>query len=186
MADDGSVHQHRLIGELRPDALRDELLHEVFAETVARSPTNIALICGETKLTYAELDRAAGKVAAWLHSRDLGRGSFVGLWMSRSSELHVVLLGILKSGAAYIPLDADAPADRVATSLGDCSAPVVIVDAYTAAEFAKSGIQLEMTQMVFAHELLVQGSDLTVPAPRVGGADPKDPAYAIYTSGRRV
>ncbi|MDA8230415.1 MAG: amino acid adenylation domain-containing protein [Magnetospirillum sp.] len=168
----------RLIGPRRPDHLRNETLHAIFAATAAASPDKVAIIFGSRRVAYGELAARSDAVAQALRARGLGRGSFIGLWLDRSIDLHVALLGILKAGAAYIPFDADTPVDRVAACLADCSAAAVLVDRTTA---ARAGTL--PAPMLFAGALAAE-----TPRPASGAAagmdsGSQDPAYAIYTSG---
>ncbi len=165
-----------LLGETRPDLIRDETLSALFRATVARTPDKVALslIGSDEALSYRELDRRSDLVAAALAARGIGRGEFVGLWFRRSIDLHVGLLGIVKTGAAFIPFDADIPADRVSVSLGDCGARVLLTHDAMAGRATGVGV-----------EVLPLEQCLTGPvgaAPR-DTAGPGDPAYAIYTSG---
>ncbi|HTH16305.1 MAG TPA: AMP-binding protein, partial [Magnetospirillum sp.] len=162
----------------RPDLLRDERLGEIFAATVARSPDAPAIVFAGETLSYAELDRRANRVANALRARGIGRGTFVGLWLSRSAELHVALLGILKSGAAYIPFDFDAPPERVAACMADCAGAAIIVDGATVAR--ADGLSAPTLPV---GRLLTENVSDQQPDPRADGATPDDPAYAIYTSG---
>ncbi|MGQ3075806.1 MAG: AMP-binding protein, partial [Ferrovibrionaceae bacterium] len=168
-----------LRGPVDPLLLRDELLAEIFAASARRRPDHPAIVFEGETISYAELDARADRVALALQARGIGRGQFVGLWMTRSADLHVGLLGILKSGAAYIPFDADAPADRIAECLEDCAAPAIVVDATTA---AKAGARLPAAMLALS-ELIAAGGDGVPADPRAAGATPQDPAYAIYTSG---
>lgn len=161
-----------------PQFLRDEMLAELFAATAARVPDATALIFGGDHLTYDQLERRANRVANALRARGIGRGSYVGLWMSRSADLHIALLGILKAGAAYIPFDFDAPPERVAACLNDCSARAVVVDGPTLAR--ADGLPCAVLPM---GRLLEESAVETAPPCRVDGATPDDPAYLIYTSG---
>ncbi len=165
-----------LAGGFHPDLLRDELLPELFAATAVRSPARTALVFGERRLSYGALASAAWRVANALRARGIGRGAFVGLWMERSADLHVALLGILAAGAAYIPFDADAPRERVAACLADCAAAAILVDDST---LARAG-DLPAAPLRLAE--LAAISD-RAPDLRAEGASPSDPAYAIYTSG---
>jgi len=173
-----------LLGADNPSLLRDELLSEIFAASVLRTPHAVAAKFGETALSYGELAARADQVAAALAAKGIGRGAFVGLWMSRSLDLHVALLGILRAGAAYIPFDIDAPAERVGECLGDCAAAAIIVDAVTA-----GGVEAPLpAEMLLLPALLarapgVSAPDLRAPDLRAIGANPADAAYAIYTSG---
>jgi non-ribosomal peptide synthetase-like protein len=161
-----------------PDLLRDELLPEIFAATAGRTPERKAAVFGGQSVTYAEMDAHANRVAQALRAAGIGRGSFVGLWMNRSLDLHVALLGILKSGAAYIPFDIGAPSDRVAACLSDCAAAAIIVDGEMG---AKPGV-LGVSKLDFT-ALLSAGASDEAPDLRAEGAGPADPAYVIYTSG---
>ena len=168
-----------LIGPRDPSLIRDETLWEIFSASVRVFPNTAAATFGDLTLTYAELSARAQAVARALAARGIGRGDFVGLWMSRSLDLHVALLGILASGAAYIPFDTEAPADRVAECLDDCAAKALIVDAFT---------MVGITGAMPSHTLILPTLEQSAPSgtspdPRAQGASSADPAYAIYTSG---
>ncbi|WP_241911621.1 Pls/PosA family non-ribosomal peptide synthetase [Telmatospirillum siberiense] len=165
-------------GSVESRLLRDELLSEIFAATVARAPQQIAAQFGERTLTYEALNRQAEGVAQTLRRQGIGRGCFVGLWMERSLDLHIALLGILKSGAAYLPFDADAPAERVRDCLADCGAKAIIVDAQTA-EYAGE----QPAACLRFEDCDTEPAIGTVPDPRSAGVLSADPAYVIYTSG---
>ncbi|MEP9380619.1 Pls/PosA family non-ribosomal peptide synthetase [Aquabacter sp. CN5-332] len=155
------------------------MLPEIFTASARRTPDHTAIVFGSERITYAELDARADGVARGLRARGVKPGQFVGLWMSRSLDLHVGLLGILKSGAAYIPFDVDAPPERIGECLSDCEAQVIVVDAVTAAKLDR---QLPAT----AISCLDLGAEGAAGAPldlRADGVTPADPAYAIYTSG---
>lgn len=159
--------------------IRDELLSEIFAASVARAPESTALVAGAERLTYAELDARSNRVAHALRARGAAPGQFVGLWMTRSLDLHVALLGILKSGAAYIPFDADAPPERIGECLADCEAHLVIIDTITGAKLDRP---LPATA-ISCLDLMAAGADGPAPDLRTDGVMPNHPAYAIYTSG---
>ena len=89
-------------------------LHELFEEQVDLYPDRVAVECESTQLTYRELDLSANQLARHLRSLGVGPDTCVAFWLPRSTDVYVALLGILKSGAAYVPLDAEYPADRVA------------------------------------------------------------------------
>ncbi|KAA0678158.1 amino acid adenylation domain-containing protein [Roseomonas genomospecies 6] len=159
-----------------PDLLRDELLSDIFAETARRVPERTAILFDGRRVSYAELEVRANRVANALRARGYGPGCFVGLWMTRSLDLHVALLGILKAGAAYLPFDADTPVDRVSLSLADCSAPAILVDAVTGSKAA--GLDVPALRLED-----LASNDERVPDLRAGGVTRDHPAYAIYTSG---
>ena len=113
-------------GGALPAFCRDELLHEIFERQAARTPDNVAVIDGARALTYRELDRRSNQLAHLLRAHGIGRGSFVGILVGRSIEAYVAILGSLKSGAAYVPLDPEYPADRVAFILNDCGVELLL------------------------------------------------------------
>ncbi len=166
-----------LTGPARPDILRDESLVDIFRETAAKmgGKTALALIASSEKLSYAELDRRSDQVAAALIGRGIKPGEFVGLWLRRSLDLHVALIGILKAGAAYIPFDVEAPPDRVASCMADCGSRLLVSHDAMAAETAKSGQPTATLATLLAEGANAPASHLIV--------SPDTPAYAIYTSG---
>ena len=164
-----------LKGESRPEFLRDETLVDVFQATVQRTPgaDAVSAIGSDVSLCYAELDRRSNQVASALAAIGVGRGHRVGLWFRRSPDIHVAMLGTLKSGATFIPFDADAPVDRVARCLADCGAGLLLTHA--AMGPAPGGLDVE----VLGLGLLLDGANGEAPVrPR-----PDDAAYIIYTSG---
>ena len=170
--------QHSILrGEIQPAFMRDETLAEIFRATAARLPQKAALkLLGSIDaLTYRELDESSDRVAAALVARGIGPGDFVGLWFRRSLDLHVGLIGIVKSGAAFIPFDADVPPDRVATSLADCGARAVLT--HDAIGSKANDLGVETLRLETCLKAPVQGAV----SPRRPAPD--DAAYAIYTSG---
>jgi len=106
---------------------RDKTVHQVFSEQAARAPHAVAVVYGEQCLTYADLERQSNQLARFLAATGLvERETFVGLMMDRSLKMVVALLGILKVGAAYVPLETDLPFQRVKYMLLDTCAPLLI------------------------------------------------------------
>jgi nonribosomal peptide synthetase CepB len=99
---------------------------ELLARRVRHAPEAVAVVDGERALTYAELDTAAGRLAGYLAEAGVRRGDRVAVVMERSAELLVALLGVWRAGAAYVPVDTDYPAERVAFLLAD-SAPAAVL-----------------------------------------------------------
>ena len=151
-------------------------LHEIFAAQAARSPDRVAVTGGGQELTYRRLDDRAAALAARLRAAGAGPGSLVGLCADRSPELIVGLIGILKAGAAYVPVDPDYPADRIAFMLRDSAVEAIVSVARVRDRLGDAP----------APVLLV---DETPAAPEAGPATPATPAteddlaYVIYTSG---
>ncbi|MGX1316330.1 amino acid adenylation domain-containing protein [Streptomyces calvus] len=167
--------------EQRRLTARDDTVHPVppatlaslFARQAARTPDATALCFEDVTLTYAELDRRAEALARRLRARGAGPERFVAVAVPRSAELVVALLGVLKSGAAYLPVDLDYPADRVAFVLGDSGARTVVTTTEAAGRLPGTpGLR----------HLLVD-ADEDVPDVPARPAGPDHPAYLIHTSG---
>ncbi|WOJ89091.1 Pls/PosA family non-ribosomal peptide synthetase [Methylocapsa polymorpha] len=173
-ADSGAV----LLGPARPDLIRDELLCELFAATVAARPSAIAMATQEGKLTYAEVDAKAEALARGLIRKGLRPGRVAGLWMARGHELLIAQIAIAKTGGAWLPFDADAPVERISVCLGDAEALGIVTSAALAPKLAG----LAPCPAWTAQDLIDAADDSRVDA-RALGARPEDPAYLIYTSG---
>jgi natural product biosynthesis luciferase-like monooxygenase protein len=104
----------------------DASVHELFEQQVRRTPHAVALVCGDQQRTYDELNRAANQLAR--HLRNLGAGPevLVGICVERSIDLLTGVYGILKAGAAYVPLDPAYPADRLALMVEDARCPILL------------------------------------------------------------
>ncbi len=103
-------------------------LVELFEAQARRRPTHTAVVDRDTSLDYATLDHRANHLAHALVARSVRPGDVVGLHAKRSCDLAVGILGILKAGAAYLPLDPGQPAERLATMVEDAACPVVLSD----------------------------------------------------------
>ncbi len=167
-----------LRGQPRPDLLRDELLAEIFAATAASLPDAPALRTRDGVLTYRQADERATALARGLIARGLGPRRVAGLWMERGVDLLVAQIAIAKTGSAWLPFDADAPADRVATCLADAEATLIVTSEAFATRFAAG---LPCPAVTAAGLADVSGTDVV--DARGLGAAPDDPAYLIYTSG---
>ena len=173
-----SISLSVLRGPVRPDLLRDELLAEIFASTVAAGPNAIAMATMERKLTYAQVDQEATALARGLVRRGVGPGDVVGLWGPRGPELLISQIAIAKTGAAWLPFDADAPVERIEICLRDCEAKALLTSEAFAAK-AKTGVSAE----IVTEADLIDPRDASAVDARKNGATPNHPAYMIYTSG---
>jgi amino acid adenylation domain-containing protein len=108
------------------DYPRDKCVHELFEEQVERSPDAVAVVFENQQLTYRELNERANQLARHLRKLGAGRETLVGICMERSLEMVVGLLGILKAGAAYVPLNPSYPNERLAFMLQDTRAHVLL------------------------------------------------------------
>ncbi|MBC3413316.1 amino acid adenylation domain-containing protein, partial [Pseudomonas sp. SWRI51] len=151
-------------------------VHQLFEDQVLRAPDAVAVVFGDTTLSYAELDARANRLAHLLRAHGAGADSLVGISVLRSVEMVVGLMAILKAGAAYVPLDPEYPQERLAYMIED------------------SGIGLLLTQQALQGQLPVPTGvqclaldglaldDQPDTAP-VLSIDPQQLAYVIYTSG---
>ncbi|MET9594748.1 amino acid adenylation domain-containing protein [Streptomyces sp. NPDC006516] len=183
----------RLVGDWggaarTPAPVESVSLPERFAAAAAAHPGNRAVVypgaSGTTALTYRELDERSNQLARLLISRGVRRGQLVALAMPRSVEMAVALLATLKAGAAYLPIDPEYPADRVAYMLGDAEPAVVVTaqrDAFT--QLAVRTPEIVLDHVTTVAELAGLPSDPILDAERGGPVLPDQAAYVIYTSG---
>ena len=120
-----SRRRRRMVGQGVVDETARTLV-SLFRDTVAKHATRVAVMSGEEVMTYQELDRRAEALALVLRAGGVGRGDLVGVWVPRSTAMYVVILGVLKAGAAYVPCDEDAPAERVSAVMADSGAAVLV------------------------------------------------------------
>ncbi|OPC78626.1 hypothetical protein B4N89_31095 [Embleya scabrispora] len=99
-----------------------------FAAQAARTPESVAVECGSTRITYARLDAAVDAVARRLRGAGIGRGDLVAVCVRRTAALPTALLGVLRAGAAYLPLDPEYPSARLAMVLEDCAADALLTE----------------------------------------------------------
>ncbi len=153
-------------------------LHGLIETQVQRTPEAVALVFEGTQLTFGQLDRRANQLANYLRGLGMGPESLVGICVERSVEMVVGLLGILKAGSAYVPLDPEYPAERLAFMLADAKVAVLLTQERLRANLPPHGdarvVCLDADWSVVGRE-----SD----APVGSGAGPDHLAYVIYTSG---
>jgi amino acid adenylation domain-containing protein/non-ribosomal peptide synthase protein (TIGR01720 family) len=176
------AERHRLLVEWNAtDAPfpTDQCVHHLVAAEAARTPEALALVCGGTQLTYADLDARANQLAHLLQQHDVGPDTLVGISAERSIELIVGILGILKAGGAYVPLDPAYPAERLAFMLADAQAPAVLTQAALVEHLTPHSATVIALDAPDTVALLAQ-QPATPPA---SGVTPTSLAYCIYTSG---
>ncbi len=142
------------------EPLGGPLLPDLVAAQVARTPDAIAVTDGSAELTYAELDASANRLARWLIARGVGPEQVVAVSLPRSAAQVVALLAVAKSGAAYLPVDPELPAGRIAALLRDAS---TVLDELPATDAFHPGPITDDE--------------------RISSLRPENPAYVIYTSG---
>lgn len=156
----------------------DRLLHQLIDEQAERTPNGTAAIFGDQSISYAELRHRSDQLAAHLDGLGIRPGDLVGLCLTRSLDMLIALLGVLKTGAAYVPLDPDFPASRLAYMVENANAALIL----TESEVVESLPALEGRPRLLldqAREVLYAGSE----APPAIPADPESLAYVIHTSG---
>ena len=152
-------------------------LPTLIAEQAARTPAAEAVVAGEDRLSYCALETQANQLAQYLRRHGVQPGARVGVCLDRSASLVVALLGILKAGAAYLPLDPIYPADRIAYVLADAEASLLLTQQSllpVLGTVPSPVICLDRDREQIAREAT------TPPAHSVG---PEELAYVIYTSG---
>lgn len=165
-----------LAGEEQPEPNNGQLVPDLVKAWASVTPAAIAVSCGDDRLSYAQLFKAADRLAARLRERGVGPGVVVALCMPRSVDLVAGIVGILRSGGVYQPLDPQLPADRLSFMLHDSGAAVVLVHHDTAELLADN----DGPPSVVVGDLPPEppSSVVDLPRPLAG-----DPAYVIYTSG---
>ncbi|MDQ6672238.1 MAG: amino acid adenylation domain-containing protein [Chloroflexota bacterium] len=139
----------------------DRCMDELFEAAAARTPSAVAVVFGEQHLTYAELDARADRLAAWLRRQGVKTESLVGVCVPRSLDMIVSVLGVLKAGAAYVPLDPEYPAERLAFIREDAHLELVLTPEVIAQACERSAVVDHPADRASSHNL----------------------AYVIYTSG---
>ncbi|MBV9449923.1 MAG: amino acid adenylation domain-containing protein, partial [Streptosporangiaceae bacterium] len=157
--------------------LSPSLIGELFAAQAARTPHAPAVIFDGGRLSYAELEAAANRLAARLVGLGVGRDDRVGVLAERSAEQVIAVLAVVTAGAAYLPVDTRAPAGRMRLLLAEAGARVVLCD--QAWHATAAGLHAGRTILLNAAGLAAGPSA----GPASVTADPEDLAYVIYTSG---
>ena len=166
-----------LRGARRPDLVRDEVLPEIFCTGAATRPDHPALTGPEGTRSYAQVNAESDAIARGLIRLGIGPGNIVGLWMCRSQALLIAQIAITKTGAAWLPFDADTPLERIVSCLHDFSARALITSDEFANRAGATGVPM------FTASALVEVSDTTLVNARPAGLTPDHPAYLIYTAG---
>ncbi|GAA0373346.1 non-ribosomal peptide synthetase [Bacillus horti] len=177
---------HQLLSQFNNTLMpfpHDKTLQDMFEEQVAQTPDRLAVRCGDTTLTYAQLNQRANAIAHYLRGKGADRNSLVGILVERSIEMMVGIFGIIKAGAAYLPIDPSLPTDRIQYMLEDSEAKLVITQKKFL-EVLKDVEHRMATEALFTVVNLNDPSlysDIIAPAEKY--SSPESLAYVIYTSG---
>ena len=159
------------------------LAPELFAQVAARTPDATALVCGDEHMSYAALDAASSQLARYLIAQGAGPEQVVGLCLERSVTMVVAILAVLKSGAAYLPLDPAHPTERLRAMLTDSGALLLVCeDAHAQTLAGIAPLVLPKQPATIAAIASLSAAPLTN-AERTAPLHPDNLAYLIYTSG---
>lgn len=174
------IERNRLVIEwdnTQRDYPRDACIHELFETQADRTPEAIAVAFGKQQLTYRELNRRANQLAHHLIRLGVNPGAFIGVCMERSSDMIVATLAILKTGAAYLPLDPEYPKERLAFMIDDAKMSVLITEQRFQHRLPETSVAVVCLD---AHAPLIETEPAQSPEIKVGATNS---VYVIYTSG---
>ncbi|RNA62516.1 amino acid adenylation domain-containing protein [Chryseobacterium nematophagum] len=166
-------------------------IHELFERQVEKTPDHIALVYEDVRLTYRDLNERSNRLAHYLLEHyQISPDELIPLCLERSEQMLIAILGVLKSGGAYVPMDPNYPMDRIEHILGDTKARLVIVEEnrkdrlYDYKELIETEAESSNLSIISLNALDIVGSLSTCstenPNTKVG---PEDLSYVIYTSG---
>lgn len=155
------------------DYPRDATLPCLVSSIAARVPEKAAVRCGDSALTYAQLEQRSNAIAARLQASGIRRGDLVGIHLERSTDMVAGLLGILKCGAAYVPMDPAFPAERLAFMVEDAHMPLILSQTSLHRELPASSAKVLLTDEITGDPLNFTPVDIAA----------TDLAYVIFTSG---
>ncbi|AKJ29077.1 non-ribosomal peptide synthetase [Caldimonas brevitalea] len=162
---------------------RRTTLASLFEQQAGRAPDAVALVASEERLTYAALNERANRLAHHLIGLGVGPEDIVAVCLERSADLVVSLLAILKTGAAYLPLDPHYPAARLGFMLADARPAATVTTAGLASQAPGDGTRVHLDDPALVDALRRQPAHDPSDAERIRPLDPEHPAYVIYTSG---
>ncbi|MGA4721898.1 amino acid adenylation domain-containing protein [Fictibacillus nanhaiensis] len=165
-----SVNQHTI------PQVNEQCIHNIFEDQVRKFPLHTAIVYQENSLTYQELEQQSNQVANFLVRQGVKKNSFVGICIDRSLEMVVGILGVLKSGAAYVPIDPKQPQDRQSFIVKDVNMDFVLTQEHLINNFSHN------IQVITLDRDIEDIQKEVISNPKVK-VDPQDPAYVIYTSG---
>lgn len=157
-----------ITGKIAPEFIKDETLPQLLTPTFNQYKDKTAFIFGGRKLTYHELDNWSNAIALQLQNAGIKPGDCVGIWYPRSLELPVAILGILKAGATYVPLDREMPEDRIKK---------VFTDINVKTYFSDTDAHIHCKPLS-----IVSQPEITVETPIISNS-PDNWAYVLFTSG---
>ncbi|NRV32074.1 amino acid adenylation domain-containing protein [Clostridium beijerinckii] len=171
------IEKNKLLYEFndsKTDYPKEKSINELFEEQVELTPDNIAVTFEDSKLTYKELNEKSNKVAACLREKGVKHGTIVGIMVNRSLEMIIGIIGILKAGGGYLPIDPETPKDRVKYMLEDSKANILLVQGNLIEE---AQFNINIVNLNEKNIDKYEGVNL------IRENNSSDVAYIIYTSG---
>ncbi len=172
--------RHKLLVEwnaTETEYARDAVMHQLFEAQVVATPDAEALIVGEERLTYAELNRRANQLAHYLRSQGIGPEVLVAVLMERTTEMIVAMMGILKAGGAYVPIDPAYPQERIGYTLEDSQAAILLTQGSLLSMLPEHTAQVICLDRDW--EIIAEQSEENL----LNLVEPTNLSYVIYTSG---
>ena len=176
----GEAERHRVLVDFNGADLGEltrGTIHHLIEQQAARTPDRVALVCGDRRLTYAELNARANQLAHHLRGSAVGPEVLVGLYLTRSPDVVVAILGVLKAGGAWLPLDPGYPKDRLAFLLADAKVPVLVTQQHLSCELPEQNARVVLLDADWP-EISLHGVD-----DEMWPVDRSNLAYVMYTSG---
>ena len=176
----GDDERRKILVEFNQTAVefpKTDLLHDFVARQAQRTPDAPAIVFGNQRLTYRELNDRANQLAHYLIKQGAGPEVLVGIYFERSADMLVAILGVIKSGSAYVPLDPNYPEERIRHILEDANAPIVVTQKSLGADlpsFTGQRICLDADGPAIAQEPAGE--------PKIS-TQPENLAYVLFTSG---
>lgn len=149
-------------------------MHELFSRQAEKTPEQVAVVFADQHLTYRELDEKSNQLARFLRKKGIGTGSLVGTLLDRSLDMIVGILGVLKAGGAFVPIDPELPAERIAYMLTHSRVPLVVTQNHLRAKVTTPTETIDINTAVIGEESRAPIESLN---------QPHDLFYIIYTSG---
>jgi amino acid adenylation domain-containing protein len=159
------------------DYARDAGIHHLFEAQAAKTPRALAVVDLKGEWSYAELNHRANQLARYLRKHGAGPETRVGICLDRSSDMLVALLGVLKAGSAYVPLDPAYPKDRIALVVEDSGMEILLTQAMLVRNLPASSARIIRLDADWSSMATEEGSNLGL------ALKPENLAYMIYTSG---
>jgi amino acid adenylation domain-containing protein len=168
------------LNQSQGDFAENHCFHQIFEKQCHRTPDNMALIYNDTQLSYSQYNQQTNQLAHYLQEQQVGIGDFVGLYLSRSLEMMLAIMAVLKAGAAYLPLDPSNPSNRIDEMISDSGLKLVLSTVELSQQLDNSRVAvLALDDKLTKADLSSYSSD----NPICHGLNNNHIAYMIYTSG---